>query len=181
MGYRNYIYVVEKEKAEAVRHKSLNELKSMLKDPDYLSCYDIRDLLEAKCAIELGKYVDFDVKPYITPFFTSNEVHEKTNEEEEFVLLDPSTLQTMATFYKNKSKNYFKKLLKQYEDDKETGGALLFKELETRVAFMDDLDFVGTNKFNLCDTWLIDYDLLNFIYLMKTVDFDKYYLIWMGW
>ena len=30
MGYRNYIYVVEKEKAETIRHKSYDELKKII-------------------------------------------------------------------------------------------------------------------------------------------------------
>lgn len=182
MGYRNYIYVVEKEKADLVRGLSFDELRKMSsEEDDYFGYIGVRDVVGGQCAIELGKYVDFDIKPYVKPFFTDEDVHKRVNEEEEFMLLDPSALQAMATYYKDESRDYFNKLLQEYKYDKEGGSALLAKELETRVAFMNDLDYIGENKFNLCDTWLKDYDLLNFVYLAKVLDFDKYYLLWMGW
>ena len=182
MGYRNYIYVVEKEKAESVRNMTFDELKKMSnEEDDYFGYIGIMDVVGCQCAMELGKYVEFDVKPYVKPFFTDEDVHKRVNEEEDFMLLDSSALQAMSTYYKNESRDYFNKLLQEYKDNKEVGSALLEKELETRVAFMNNIDYIGENKFNLCDTWLKDYDLLNFVYLAKTVDFDKYYLLWMGW
>ena len=182
MGYRNYIYVVEKKKAEKVRHKTFEELEKLSNEKDdYFGFIDIRDIVDGTCAIELGKYVDFDIKPYIKPFFTDEDLHKRCNTEEEFMLLDPSVLQAMATYYKDVSRNYFSDLLQKYKDDKEIGSNLLVKELKTRIAFMDNLDYISKNKFTLCDTWLKDYDLLNFVYLAKVIDFNKYYLLWLGW
>ena len=100
MGYRNYIYVVEKEKAETIRHKSYDELKKMTGD-DYISYWDLIERICAKEAVCLGKYLEFNVSPYIEPFFTDKKAHEVANEEMEFVLLNPKVLPTMATYYKN--------------------------------------------------------------------------------
>lgn len=182
MGYRNYIYVVDKARAEEVRHRSFEELRRLSdEEDDYFGYMSIRDVVGGQCAMELGKYVDFDIKPYIKTFFTNKDVHTRVNQEEEFMLLDPSALPALATFYKNKTMDFWKEKLKAYEKDKDVGGAVLYKDLEHRVAYAQNLDEISENKFCLCDTWLWDYDLLNFVYLAKTVDFDKYYLIWMGW
>lgn len=180
MGYRNYIYVVEKEKAEAIRHKSYDELKKMTGE-DYISYWDLNKCICAKEVVCLGKYLDFDVSPYTEPFFTDKKAHEDANEEMEFVLLNPKVLPAMATYYKNLVRKDWEEKIETYKTNPETGGALMFKSLEIKLGFTYDIDKVDENKFRLCDTWLWEYDLLNFVYLAKTLDFDKYYLLWRGY
>ena len=179
MGYRNYIYIVEKEKADAIRHKSYDELKKITGE-DYVSFYDLEDLMGAHEAYELGKDVDFDVSPYEEPFFTDKEVHESTNCDGECVLLNPKVLPVMATFYKNRVRDSWKKRIEDYKKNPEEGGKAIFKDLEHKFVFAENVDAILENKFCLCDTWLWEYDLLNFVYLAKVVDFDKYYLLWRG-
>lgn len=43
MGYRNYISVVEKEKADAIRHKSYDELKDTTEG--YIPVWDLKEQL----------------------------------------------------------------------------------------------------------------------------------------
>ena len=85
MGYRNYIWVIDKKKADSIRNMSLDELKS-LADPDssYVSIFDLREKLNAIEAIELGKYVG-NIPKNLQPFFIDKAVQENVSTEQEFI------------------------------------------------------------------------------------------------
>lgn len=183
MGYRNYIYVVEKEVADSFRGKTFEELKDpTCEDFHHICIYDLFEKYGVVCAIELGKYVDPEpVEPYLSPFFLDKEVHEYTNDEDECMLLDPKGLQSLATYYKNALLKYNKELIEEYDKDPVKAGARMLHDLRYETSMLEFLDKPEEKKWTLCDMWLWKYDILNFMYLLKVVDFDKYYLIWRGY
>lgn len=180
MGYRNYIYVVRKDKADDFRRMGIRALEDS-PGSNYISIYDTLDAIGAVEAYELGKEVDVPLKRGLKPFFMNTEVHSNVNAEHEFMLMEPDLLQTFATHYKKKTIDYNKRLLANYNKDKSAGGEELYKDLKYRTSMMSTIDDSGDNPFCLVDTWLWDYDLLNFMFLLKTLDFDKYYLLWLGY
>lgn len=180
MGYRNYIYVVDKETADRFRKKNFRELETSPKS-NRIDIFEVLTDLHAVHAYELGKDVDIPMKDGLIRFFNDDKVHEALNGEYEFMILDPRYLQTMATYYKNKVIDLNKKLLAEYENNKTIGGEKLYKDLKYRTSMMTNLDEFNDNAYCLTDTWLWEFDLLNFLYLLKKVDFNKKYLLWLGW
>ena len=180
MGYRNYIYVVRKDRADDFRRMGIRALED-IPGSCHISINDTLDAMGAVEAYELGKDVDVPLRKGLKPFFMDAEVHTNITAEHEFMLMEPDLLQTFATHYKKKAMVYNKRLLADYNKDKSAGGKKLYEALKYRTSMMSTIDNLGDNPFCLVDTWLYDYDLLNFMFLLKTVDFDKYYLLWLGW
>ncbi len=101
MGYRNYIWVIDKKKADSIRDLSSEELKKFANPEDsYFSIFDLREKLKAAEAIELGKYAPSDViSKYLTNFFT-NETVLKEMTDTEISIMDPIALKALLMYYK---------------------------------------------------------------------------------
>lgn len=179
MGYRNSIWIIEKEKADSFRGKTYEELKE--KDYNYVDDYRLLEENGGTLAIDLGKYVDHKpVKPFISPFFLDKKVHESTNNESECVLLDPKGLQALATHYKQAVIENNKQILDLYLNEPTIGGERLYSLLQSHTNNIQDIDEPVESKWTLCDVWLWEYEVLNLMYLLKVFDPDKYYLVWRG-
>ena len=175
MGYRNYIWVIDKKKADSIRNMSLEELKS-LADPDssYVSIFDLREKLNAVEAMELGKYVD-NIPKNLQPFFIDKAVQENISLEHEFMIMDIEDLKDMWKNYSMQMTEYYKELSKM------TSIEVLQKEFESLASWCSLIDLDEYNKYVLTTSWRYDYACLNLMYLYKIFNPKKQYLVWVGY
>lgn len=176
MGYRNYIWVINKKKADSVRNLSSKELKKFSNPEDsYFSIFDLREKLKAVEAIELGKYAPNDViSKYLTAFFTNKNV-QKEMIDTEISIMDPIALKALLMYYKQEMVTFYTQLSKDINI-----GRLRheFGELATWIQ-MADID--ENNKYQLTTSWRYDQALFNFMYLYKIFNPKKQYLLWVGY
>lgn len=191
MGYRNYLYIADKKKYNKIRKMSKKELleltNTVLEDEfDYLSAHDILDKMGAEEAFELGKGVDFydEIKPHLRKMFTDKEVHEEFNAERECMMVKPEILQTIATVYKNKVKNWYEDLLQEKssnEYDTRSQIDRLKDGVESHLLWNQYLDHLPNNKWNINSIWLYEYEIFNILHLMRVFNPKKQVLIWRGY
>lgn len=177
MGYINYIWVINKKKADMLRNLSSEELRKYA-DPENseFSVFDLKANLKAKEAIELGKYAPRDViSSFITPFFTNPKTQRNIEIDTEISIMDPIALKALLMYYKKEMVQFYEKL----STDTNIGRMQHeFKQLAiwTQMADMDE-----ENKYQLTTSWRYDQALFNFMYLYKIFDSKKQYLLWVGY
>lgn len=178
MGYRNYIWVVNKTDADPIRNMNSTEFKDQfLAEDNYFSLFDLRDKLNATEALELGKYAPHDeVSPYLSNFFTNLTTNiTANNPDQELNILDIKALDKLCKYYKDEICEYYTKLVEE--------GSLIklqteFKQLISWLNIaIEDVD----NKYILTDSWRYDHAIFNFIYLKKVFNPETQYLIWVGY
>lgn len=176
MGYRNYIWVIDKKKADLVRDLSSKELKAFSNPEDsYFSIFDLREKLKAVEAIELGKYAPSDViSKYLTNFFTNKQV-QKEMIDTEISIMDPIALKALIMYYKEEMIKFYKEL------SKDTNIGRMQHEFNELAAWTQMADIDEQNKYQLTTSWRYDQALFNFMYLYKIFNPKKQYLLWVGY
>ena len=178
MGYRNYIWVVDKDKADTIRNIKPTELTEYFPDyEDYLSPFDLREKIEATEAIELGKYAPHDiVDPYLSDFFINHYTNIKADSPDtELNIMDVKALDKLCEYYKNDICSYYNKLIEE--------GSLenLQHEFKQLVSWLKVATEDVNNEYLLTDSWRYDHAIFNFMYLKKVFNPEKQYLIWVGY
>lgn len=192
MGYRNYLYIVNKKDINKIRKMNRDELSSLVnelpysEDEDYFPYWrDILKKADGEEAFDLGKYVDFTerLEPFLKPLFRDKEVHEYYNEDTELMLAKPELLQELATIYKEKVQAYYKNLLNEESSDKfdtRTQLERLLSNVKDELIWSAYLDKLSEKKYSLGGGWLYEHEVFNILYLMKIFNLKKQALIYCG-
>lgn len=192
MGYRNYLYIADKKKINKVHKMSANELWELVggkteldEDIDTPWIGDVLDKLNAEEFIELGKYLDYtnEIQPFLKPLFRDKLVHNDYNCETECMLVKPEILQKIATIFKEKVKGYYKSLLEEKSSnvlDTRPQLERCIEDIRTKLTWLENSDTLPSNKWNIIDTWLYEYEMFNILHLMRIFNPKKQALIWIG-
>lgn len=204
MGYRNYLYVVDKKKLAKIKKMNVKELWDLVEeDPEELDEDDEgnptppywRDVIEAINGEELIEvsealfYRDsvFLLPKYIKKIFKNKEIQDWYNEDTELMIAKPEILDALIEFYISKTEKYYKDLtLEDSDNPKDKYGTPLKPQLErlqqhakTQLSW---LKFVNdsNSKWCLSTSWLYEYDIFNLIHIKKMFNPKKQVLIWTG-
>lgn len=110
MGYRHHFYLVKKTDVEAIKNKTITELKNEFADE--FGCMGIADIIPRKHIFELGKiYDDTDKQIYSVgvPLFSNNECMEYFEEYIPYIVGKDGILKTIE-IYQNKVRKYLEDL-----------------------------------------------------------------------
>lgn len=190
MGYRNYLYVVDKKQLNKIRKMTKAELwafseEKPFDDEEYPYMGDVCDKMGAEEAIELGKYIDYTtrLKKFFKPIFKDKDINKHYNYETEFLIAKPEILQEIATIFKEKIKANYQDLLREKsEQEYETRSQFerLKAEAESHLTWCQYLDRLSKQKYELCGSWLYEHEVFNILYLMKVFKPKKQALLWLG-
>lgn len=197
MGYRQYLYKVDKRLVNSIRAcKTNDEYINVCKyfnikiddydDEDkYCPIYNL-----GKELFEFGKYYENSDEMYKhgDSLFTSDELN-KRYEDYGAIILDESGLLSAIKWAKNRCVDIYKDLLKEESDD------IYYKnmsQLDRLKAHVDDhLRWWESYEYGACDmnkdnslvacSWLYEHTIFNLVNIYKTFDWDNYCLIFAGW
>ena len=186
MGYRNYLYRVDKKKFNKIRKLSYDELLKLYGEVDdrYIGKYKLLESCDGKEVLTIGKYFNEDISQYLKKAFRDDSVQKYFNEETEFLIAKPELLTKLLEIYADSTSKYYKKLLEDESVDEITGKThldRLKRELEHKLVWLPYLKEIPKSEYMIDDTWLVEYECFNFKYLIKTFNFKKYYLLWLGY
>ena len=208
MGYRNYFAIAEKEKVDEFLKLSEEDRVrlSWKKDAEYfeddeldryiemnyINWFGLREAWNAEEVIECGKYFDSPTAEKI-----KEDSINLSNEDGEFNIVKPEGLLIAAKYYRDKTVDYYKKVIRStYMTDEEIKASEDFygerpniesifrtkiNDLINGGLFPDERKNQIKGERALLYTWDYEFDLFNLIHLYKTIDWDKYYLIWQGY
>ena len=200
MGYRNYFHIVETEKVDEFLSMT-HEQQVRATASEYYDEEDIQRLLEedgiypggffrwanAVEIDELGKYFDGE---------TSEKIHNEatadlSDSDTEFCFVKPEALITVAEYCRKASQDYYNRLMKSFDmTDEEIKadwkdfpeGRPDFKHIMLlHVRNLDRVLNTDVNKpYQICNSWNYDYVMFELIHQYKTIDWNKYTLVWSG-
>lgn len=209
MGYRNYFAIIEKDKVDKVINASHDEqmqfiaevIRGDYSDPDYaekvvqehlerdvVDWYMLKNYLEPKEIVECGKYFDYDTSEKI-----KEDCKDFSDDDTEFCIVKPESLLVCADHYRKNTINYYKNVIRSFdmtdeecENDKELGyhRPNLTSAFRSQIYDLEKLEITKEKvleKEMLIDTWEYEYDMFNMIHMYKNIDWDKYYLVWLGY
>ena len=200
MGYRNYFHIVEKEKADQFLAMS-HEEQVRATASEYEDEEDIQRLIKEDGIYPLGffKWANAIEIDEIGKYFdgaTSDTIHKEaiadlSNSDCEFCFVKPEALLTVAEHLRESSQEYYTKLMKSFdmtdEEIKENWkdypeGRPDFKHI--MLLHIRNLDEVLNTKLNkpyqICNSYNYDYVMFELVHQYKTIDWNKYQLIWCG-
>ena len=206
MGYRNYFAIAEKEKVDEflklskedrvrLSHQDSNvdeEEMQIFINGGYINWHGLSKIWDAEEIIECGKYFDSPTAEKI-----KKDSVDLSDDDGEFNIVKPEGLLIAAKYYRDRTVDYYKKVIRSmYMTDEE------IKESEDFYGERPNIESIFRTKINdlingglfpderknqikderaLLYTWDYEFDLFNLIHLYKTIDWDKYYLIWLGY
>lgn len=204
MGYRNYLFVVDRKKFAKAKKMTAEQLWGLTNEepedwnldgdkivtPPYyrnlLTSIGGEELLEVSEAIHY-RNSNFNIKSYLKKAFKDKDVHRWYNEDIEFMIAKPEILNGLIEFYISKVKNYYTNLAKEdSEHPKDEFGWDLKPQLERLQKHVQSqlswLNFVNDSKSKWClsTAWLYEYDVFNLIHIKKMFNPKKQFLIWTG-
>lgn len=182
--------------SKEARKEARKELKTYRKDPDdcYLGLYKI-----GKEVFEFGKLYWDDTAEQIENtgtklFKEKTELAERYEDYGAYVVGKEAVLKAIE-IYHNKTKTYFEDLL------------LSADELQKKHGWWNGIEDIGErckdavqskvrewgnrwnikpydledNKYSIVNSWLYEYEIFELVHILKTIDWNKYDLIFMGW
>lgn len=212
MGYRHYLYIIEKEVVKKLQNKTYEELweeftsqhdkdfhyemeQKYGKEKKYLSIHDIPQ----KEVFEFGKlYWDDTAKRiYDTgkPLFENEDIQKEFEDEQPYIVTKEA-LKIAIEIYRNK-------IIESYEDCfkenvqlcdpffhipiKEVPKTIQEKCIEACRDYLNEwkkdwvLNLDLDKKECITNSWYYQYSIFNLVHLYKSIDFDKYDLLFYGW
>ena len=162
MGYRNYFAIIEKEEADKVLNASHEEQMQFCVDEirkDWVSDSEYAEE-QVKEFLERDTVDYYLIKHYLNP----TEIHECGK------YFDYDTSKLIKEDWKNypEGRSNIKERLEWHVRDLENKG-------------IDVLDTDIKDKYHITSSWVYEYTMFELIHLYKTIDWDKYYLIWLGY
>lgn len=185
MGYRNYLYRVDKKKFNKIRKMSYEEIMKIYgEDGLYISKYPLLESCDGKEVLTIGKYFNEDISKFLKKAFRDNKVQNYFNQDTEFMIAKPELLNKLLDIYSEATMRFYKHLLEDESVDEITGKTQLDRlkrEIEHKINWLPYLNYVPKNEYMIDDTWLVEYECFNFKHIIKTFNFKKYYLLWLGY
>lgn len=180
MGYRNYLYVVDKAEYEKFKALTYDQAVKKFSDgfDDHISSYDFMDTTGFKRLMEFGKYIDWTdkIKPYFKDVFDDKKLEEYFNQEEEFKVLDQAALEVIARdVFVEKIKEYYNKLSEEKSLD------YLHQLAKNKVTEWNTMNTKPCGKWQLNTSWQYEYEYFNLLNIMNQLDPKKHILFWLGY
>lgn len=184
MGYRNYLYKIKKKDVNEIRNMSLEELKKKYEEDD--GYIHLPELLREDCIFEFGKLYWDDTIERINntgeKLFTNEEVQEWFCDYNPY-LVGKEALKEAINIYEGKIKTIYAEL------DKEVENAETFEDkYELYKRHISDYErwwargfVIDLEKKAICHSWLYEHQIFELVHLYKTIDFDEYDLVFLGW
>ena len=187
MGYRNYLYKVKKKDINKIRNMSLEELKEKYGNKDEEYYVDMFELLkDSKCIFEFGKLYWDDTIIRINAtgeeLFTNKETQEEFSDYNPY-LVGKEALKVAIEIYTNKIKEMYKHLKKQVSEAKSDEEKLeIYRQhIQDYEGWWLRLEVINLEKETICQSWLYEHLIFELVHLYKTIDFEEYDLIFLGW
>lgn len=200
MGYRLYLYQVEKEFVEQARKcKTHKEFMNLCKDYfpdknnivneyededecDYISLWEI-----GKEIFEFGKgYENYEeICEHGSSLFTSKDIEECYEDYDHLVLTEEGLLCAIE-WQKNKVISIYKDLMREKSEnkfDKRTQEQRLKTHVNDYLSWWEHgfvLD-LRKEKPNVSASWIYEHTIFDLVRIYKTFDWDKYCLMLIGW
>ena len=184
MGYRNYLYKIKKKEINEIKNMSLYELKKKYgEEDDYI---DIHKLIGDKCIFEFGKLYWDDTIERIES--TGEELFKQKDVQEWFCdyrpyLVGKEALKVAIEIYENKIKEMYENLqegIEQAETFEEKCGIYKMHFRDYEYWWKND-EVIDLEKDGICHSWLYEHLIFELVHLYKTIDFDEYDLVFLGW
>lgn len=188
MGYRNYLYKIPK--------KNVKELRSLTKkqmidkyaiEEDYVYFGKMLEENNAKCIFEYGKlYWDDTIERLHKTgerLFKDENVNELF-EEEDIYLLGEKALEESINIYKEKIIKMYNNLLDDNDNINDKDLIDKYEEhLKDYKLWWTRLNALNLCKNNdcICSSWLYEHQIFELVRLYKTIDFENYDLLFLGW
>lgn len=204
MGYRNYLYVVDRKKLAKIKKMDVNQLWELTEeDPeewdtdedgnpqppywrDVLEKIDSEELIEVSEAL-FYRNSDFKLSKYTKKIFKDKKIQKYYNEDTELMIAKPEILDALIEFYISKVKKFYNQLLlEDSTNPKDEYGNPLKPQLErlqsAAKSQLSWLNFVNDSESKWClsTAWLYEYDMFNLIHIKKIFDPKKQVLLWTG-
>lgn len=206
MGYRTYLYVVDKKKFTKLKKLNVQELWTILgKEPtkwdidertkEVYPPYrgDILEYADGKEIVELGDaifYKKYKIQPYdyLKKIFKNKDIQNYYNSETELMIAKPELLDAIIDVYlKRIEDNYTELLVDDSQNPKDELGYPLKPQLERLqneiksqlgwLKFIND----SNDKWCLATSWLYAHEVFNIIHIKKMFNPKKEVLIWAAY
>lgn len=189
MGYRNYLYTIPKKNVKKVRGKKLKELEEKYGNKEDDNYFDYKDVLkDMKCIFEYGKLYWDDTVERIhntgEQLFLDEDVQDRF-EDYDIYLVGKDALKVTIEIYENKIKEMYKKLLDNTNLSDEEIKYKYENHIEEynswwRTKWMNTIN-LDENDECICNSWLYEHLIFELVRLYKTIDFEKYDLVFLGY
>lgn len=186
MGYRNYLYRIKKKDVNKFRNMPLKELQDKYSDKEDDSYIDIHKLIGEDCIFEFGKLYWDDT---IERIENSGEELFKQEEVQEWFcdyrphLVGKEALKVTIDIYENKIKKMYENLQEEIEKAKtfEEKCGIYQMHFRDYEYWWKNCKVINLEKDAICHSWLYEHLIFELVHLYKTIDFNEYDLIFMGW
>ena len=201
MGYRHYFYLIEKKEVENICNMTYNELIDYVEKQGWEiedSWFSITDAFNQKEIFEFGKLYWDDTADLIyktgVPLFKNKETQKKFSDYIPYVVGKPG-LEKAIEIYKNKILNYFKSLVSpecisenllefsiEPKDLNVADICLCLKDKILKWSNIFGLLPINMNedKEEISNSWLFEYQIFELVRLYKSIDWDKYTILFYG-
>ena len=188
MGYRHYLYKIPKKNVKELKQLTKEQMiKKYAEDEDYVSFSKMLKENNAKCIFEYGKlYWDNTVEKLhnIGKKLFQNEEVDNLFLDEDIYLVGKKAIEETINIYKEKIVKMYNDLLDN--NDNITDKDLIDKyekHLKDYKLWWTRLNALNLNKNEecICDSWLYEHQIFELVRLYKTIDFENYDLLFLGW
>lgn len=189
MGYRHYMYAIDKSVVEQIKDMTREELIKRFM-PQNEQDYFYHGNLPTEEIYELGKYIEFADQIQATgkPLFTHNDTREETEDYDFYVIGKEGWLKLIEIYRGFVVKNY-KSLL--VDDDKndlmvyepKTAEQKQKYHIESTLREWERGFAINTNENTeaITASWKYEYSLFELIRILKTFDFENKAILFYGW
>jgi len=185
MGYRHYMYKINKDLVNEIKGMTLSELKIKFYGKDNLDNYfDFTNIIPQQEIYEFGKLYYDDTANRIyskgIPMFDSKEVMDELSDYLPYIVGKEGLIEAIA-IYQEKIINYYESLLKDDEDGKSSDKQKhhirdLLEEWKSKwIINLDEKNLL------LTDSWQYEYNIFNLVACLKSIDFEKETILFYGW
>lgn len=210
MGYRNYFYIVEKEKIDEflklseedrVRFSFKQDIEKGYMDQEevdrfveanYISSFVFKHEMDGEEIHECGKYFDNETAEKIK----EDSINLSNDDGEINVKLKPEALLVCAEHYKQNAIKWWNNIIKSMdmtdeeiekdwknypEGRPDIKKRLMYHLRDLEGKYIDILDTKPEHKYQITTSWSYEYTMFELVHLYKTIDWNKYDLIWLGY
>lgn len=195
MGYRHFFYKVSIEDVDKVKNLSVEEIKHLKKEEDYIS---INEVLPQVKVFEFGKlyYCNTSERIYNKgfPLFDNVDTQYYFRDYVPFIVGKDGLLEAIKIF-KEKTLSSLKDMFNdgaiqilpfgvEIKREEITSESKIYSFLERLLTLWEKnrvLNEDETDKFSITNSNFYMYDIFDLIHLLKTIDFEKDTLLFYGW
>ena len=171
MGFRHYYVIQEKTKVNDIRKMNLEDIEKLEERDMY-----VFDILGEK-VFEFGKLYFDDTRERITKegeeLFKNKEVQERLCDYDIILVGKASILEAIEVYKEKIQKNLHASIKKSSLEEYE-------KDYDSKLELIDYMINLNEKSKKVTNSWLYEYSIFNLVFLLKTIDFEKYDLIVLG-